>query len=372
MTGPQERKTVRAWVADHGIATDIESVLQKLKTGEPHVESPTFLEISKTVRILPRVTADLSSTPKVGASTAAKRPLTPIDVERLKESMAATIEKAKAEDPRELRKQIAELKKEITAKCSIAQVKEKPVKRVEVPVLKDGQLARAEKLGQQIDKVGDRFSEFEEDLRVIVKEIRDAIAKTAAPIMPTLKPQREWPKPEDVAPRRSFDPPERPRARVPGGNVDVDLPPGELATLTAALQYPDGLDRKRLGILTGYKRSSRDAYINRLSTKGLVQVNGALLYPTDAGRAALNGDFEPLPTGNDLIAYWRARLPEGERKTLEVLLKGGPRDVAREEIDDITGYKRSSRDAYLVRLKARGLVEFSGRGTVRASEELFS
>ena len=151
---------------------------------------------------------------------------------------------------------------------------------------------------------------------------------------------------------------------------DGAMPPGELAVLTAALTYADGLDKKRLGVLTGYKRSSRDAYIARLTTKGLVETRGALLYPTAAGRAALNGSFEPLPTGSALVEYWRARLPEGERKTLDVLLVEGG-DVARELIDERTSYKRSSRDAYLTRLKARGLVEFSGRGTVRASSELF-
>jgi Mn-dependent DtxR family transcriptional regulator len=120
------------------------------------------------------------------------------------------------------------------------------------------------------------------------------------------------------------------------------------------------------------ERSSRDAYINRLTSKGLIEVNGAQLYPTAAGRSALNGSFEPLPTGGDLVAYWRARLPEGERRTLDVLLEQHGKETDREKIDDMTGYKRSSRDAYLVRLKARGLVEFSGRGTVRASEELFA
>ncbi len=37
-----------------------------------------------------------------------------------------------------------------------------------------------------------------------------------------------------------------------------------------------------------------------------------------------------------------------------------------------TGYQRSSRDAYIQRLKARRLVAIEGRGLVRASEELFS
>ena len=51
-----------------------------------------------------------------------------------------------------------------------------------------------------------------------------------------------------------------------------------------------------------------------------------------------------------------------------VLEVGG--DTPREAIDESTGYKRSSRDAYLTRLKARGIVEFVGRGMVRASAEL--
>jgi hypothetical protein len=103
-----------------------------------------------------------------------------------------------------------------------------------------------------------------------------------------------------------------------------------------------------------------------------VSVNGPLLYPTEDAREALRGQFEPLPTGQRLVEYWRARLPEGERKTLDVLLDASGAAVARERIDDATGYKRSSRDAYLVRLKARGLVEFVGPGTVRVSEELLS
>jgi len=42
-----------------------------------------------------------------------------------------------------------------------------------------------------------------------------------------------------------------------------------------------------------------------------------------------------------------------------------------EAIDQATGYKRSSRDAYLARLRARDLVEASGDG-VKATDDLFS
>jgi hypothetical protein len=150
------------------------------------------------------------------------------------------------------------------------------------------------------------------------------------------------------------------RAPSAGSNGHGTLPPGELATLTAALQYP-GLDRKRLTVLTGYKRSSRDAYIVRLASKGLIEVAGNALHATEAGAAALPS-FEPLPTGEDLVAYWQSRLPEGERRTLDVLIHAGGAEVVREVIDEATGYKRSSRDAYLVRLKARGWSSSPGAG----------
>jgi hypothetical protein len=64
------------------------------------------------------------------------------------------------------------------------------------------------------------------------------------------------------------------------------------------------------------------------------------------------------------------RLPGGERAVLEVLIRHWPREVARADIDTATGYKRSSRDAYIQRLKAKQLVEIAA-SSVRASETLF-
>jgi uncharacterized protein YukE len=145
MTGPQERKAIRAWVADHGVSVDIESVLQKLEVGQPHVESPTFLKLSQTVRILPRVTADLSSTPEVGASTAAKRALTPIDVEQLQTAMAETVERARADDPKELRKQLAEKDREIRALSDSRNTSIQPAGK-DVPVLTDADRRLLEKI----------------------------------------------------------------------------------------------------------------------------------------------------------------------------------------------------------------------------------
>jgi DNA-binding MarR family transcriptional regulator len=148
------------------------------------------------------------------------------------------------------------------------------------------------------------------------------------------------------------------------------LPKGEKAILTACAQYPGGADRTQLTILTGYKRSSRDAYLQRLREKGYVETSGDTVAATDAGVDALGADFEPLPTGDALREHWFSRLPEGERKILAVLIDRYPNAVARDELDEATGYKRSSRDAYLQRLSARKLVE-AERGEVKASSLLF-
>jgi uncharacterized protein len=159
-------------------------------------------------------------------------------------------------------------------------------------------------------------------------------------------------------------------ANHPAAGPGQDLPKGERAVLTAVAQHADGVTREQLTVLTGYKRSTRDAYVQRLRERGHV-VDGERIKATQAGVDALGGDFEPLPTGDALREHWLKRLPEGERLVLQVLVSAYPKTVEREAISEATGYKRSTRDAYLQRLGARRLVTIDRDG-VRAAEELFS
>ena len=159
------------------------------------------------------------------------------------------------------------------------------------------------------------------------------------------------------------------QSRIPSAPSDSSLGKGEKTMLIAIAQYPDGALRDQLTVLTGYKRSTRDAYIQRLSQAGFAEVQGNSVRATDAGVDALGSDFEPLPTGDKLREYWLNRLPEGESKILQILLDTGG-TVARDSLSEETGYKRSTRDAYLQRLQSRRLVEDAGRGEVRASANL--
>lgn len=74
-------------------------------------------------------------------------------------------------------------------------------------------------------------------------------------------------------------------ARRPVSANDVELPPGERAVLIEAAQF-GSVEREQLTVLTGYKQSSRGAYIQRLREKGLVVVSGSTISPTDGGLGA--------------------------------------------------------------------------------------
>lgn len=109
---------------------------------------------------------------------------------RTGQRMAATIERAKAEDPRELRRQIAELRGEL-AQAKRAQPAPPTPKSVEVPVLKPSMLDRLEKATSRLQ----RLMEYQNEIRdrtaqaqqIVVTEvglIREAIAKASKPRSP--------------------------------------------------------------------------------------------------------------------------------------------------------------------------------------------
>lgn len=136
---------------------------------------------------------------------------------------------------------------------------------------------------------------------------------------------------------------------------------------------PNGVTREQLTVLTGYKRSTRDAYLQRMREKFLITPvpNSDRIEVTPEGKDALGADFQPLPTGEALQQHWLAKLPQGESHILGQLCASYPDSVSREEIGHVHGYARSSRDAYLQRLKSRQLVTIVDRGFVRAATHLF-
>lgn len=162
------------------------------------------------------------------------------------------------------------------------------------------------------------------------------------------------------------------KARAPRGNGKPSAHGrGERKLLTAIVQHETlgGVTRAALTVMTGFKKSTRNTYLQRLGAAGLIEEQGDRLFPTADGRRAMPS-VEPLPTGAALLALHLSELPRGERDVLEVLVRMFPHPLARERIDEPTGFKKSTRNTYLQRLESRGLVERVGPD-VRASYLLF-
>ncbi len=371
LTGPQERKALEFWLADKGLEEKLSTILPRLEVGCPHVWSPQWLKVSKVVKILPIDSLDTSQTPKVGAKAARTEKLKPIELDTLRASMNESIERAKANDPRELRKRIAELEKVDKRIPPPA-----APKVIERPAVSEAMARRLETAVERLHKHGISA----------VEACRDVIAalpgKDSAPNLtpvPNIRPWKGAKPNEKLASTSSHS-----RPNVPNGlwlnpakgtikrvtNGEAKIGKGETAILTALVQHrhSGGCTRQQLTVLTGYKRSTRDAYLQRLGQAALIVGNGDRFLPSDEG-VRLLGDVEPLPTGSALARHWYERLPKGEALVLDVALKAYPQSVPRDEVTEDTGFKRSTRDAYIQRLATRQLITITSDG-VRASEML--
>jgi uncharacterized protein len=385
MTGPQERKTVQGWIAEKGIDEDIAGDLPHLKIGQCHIWSPQWLGISKTITIAQKKTADVSSTPKPGVKPIEPKQLSQIELEDLSDKMLATIERAKQEDPKALRKEIADLKRELADK-SRTQIKS-PVDKSkteikEKPVLKDGQIARLEKLldfaalnegletrlARAAKPLVDRMLAVDKAMQSILQAVNKVRGEPmeVARVFPRPLPER---RPAGRPTNRSGV--DNDRSPPAGGDTDVSLGIGERRCAIAIAQHPNGVTREQLTTLTGYKRSTRNTYLARLQSAGLVRDDIGRFSITDAGIDWIGSDYQPLPTGVALQNYWRQKLPRGEAAVFVAVLDNfEAAGISREKIDELTGFKRSTRNTYLARLAARELVVANGE-MVRPSETLF-
>ena len=373
MTGPQERKAMQAWISDKGIAEDLNQVLPYLKTGEPHVWSPQWLEISKATRILPKRTFDASSTPKVGAARKEARPLAPVDLERIREAMAATIEKAKAEDPQELRRRIAELEREVrTAKA--AKPEAPSPERIEVPVIPAGDLATLERCTGELARVLGEADQVSARIRDALTAAR-AIARAPAPVAPSSNMRA----PRVVPSRRQDTPPRRDAGSTPAGATETrPLRKGARRMLEAlARRHPVATTWSQCAQLAGLARTGGtfSTYQSDLRRGGYVTEAGDLVELTDFGWEAIGmvpGSLSPQST-DEVLALYQGVLRAGARRMLDELMTVYPGSLSRSQLGEFSGIAETGGtfSTYLSDLKRAGLVDDTG-DRLQASELLMN
>src|SRR4051812_5522181 len=112
---PQDLKAMDAWIEVHGEADQraiLMGSLPALPVGDAWFWSPgwpTTDGIFQRVHVSPIETFDSGASPKAGEKRVEPKNLADVDLGSLSKQMSATIEKAKENDPRELKKKISEL-----------------------------------------------------------------------------------------------------------------------------------------------------------------------------------------------------------------------------------------------------------------------
>jgi hypothetical protein len=329
-TGPQDRKAIDAWVTEHDAGEELVASLPTLKPGDGWIWATPF-DLMQRTQFRQRRTFDSGSTPELGE---ARRVATIADVDTaaIKEQMAETIERAKADDPKELRKRIAVLERDLADRPN----PEPQIEIVEVPLL-DEKLV--EMFVDQVDKVRQFGTDLVASMDVLAENLGMARAivdgrdGTGPGSVRERAPQRTEPAPK----------PENRQVRAPARTdtgEDVRIGKRERSILQVLAQYPQGRSHRQIAMLTGYspKASTISAGLAALRKAGYVEASGDPVRATREGVQALGSDLLPLPQGAALLAYWRGRLGARERKFLDVLLDAYPDPVTHDEMAEATGY----------------------------------
>jgi hypothetical protein len=284
--------------------------------------------------------------------------LAPIDLTELGNRMVATVERAKAADPRELHKKIRELEKELLVRPTEEKVKET---FVEIPILTDSEIG---------------------DLETVVQEMRNAVTAFTEPIV--IQSDRIL---KALAERRRID--QRAQRVMRSGGAPPEAvgpqpmsengfkPTNSQKKVLDAVAWLEAMgleaDRLRVGFLAGYRQSGN--FNNLISA---LNAAGALRYPRP-GTVALTSTGTELAehptmalTTSEVQARVMAKLTPAQQRVLQVILDVYPEDLSREELAKRTGYTQSGNFNNLVsRLSGLGLIDRSRPGYVRAEDLMF-
>jgi len=191
--GLQDIDGVNEWINKHGqpeqkarLMADISS----LPRGHAWFWAPGWPDergIFKRIVVDAIETFDSGATPKSGEKRIAPKTVADVDLEAFRKDMAATIEKAKAEDPRALRAEVARLKGELAKKPTSPPVKET---RVEAPVVKPADFARASALLARAEKLTETLGSIQAALSTEAARLASAMvtAQTPAPLARVVHP----------------------------------------------------------------------------------------------------------------------------------------------------------------------------------------
>jgi hypothetical protein len=375
LSHPRDIDPIREWVGVHGEEAQYKEMresLPSLERGTAWVWAPEW-ELFKKVAIRERETFDSGATPKVGQVKRLPKVVAEIDIQALGERIKATVEKAKADDPRALRAEIARLQREMKQRPDGQKTIEKIVRVPDPDAVK---LALYERDQEWITTV----TEFRKKSTETLDKMVFTVPRSKAPkIKGTSSSMVDDKFNKPVAISRLMTESKIARAvKMVNSNGNGDLSGPEQRILDAiAWMESIGVSAPKqtaVAFLAGYTFGGGGFNNPRgaLRTKGLLEYRGDALALTEGGRAKSHAPSMPLDS-SELHSRVLNQLPGPERKILQCALEVYPEAITDADLAKASGYTHGG-GGYnnpRGRLRTLNLVEYPERGMVRAADLLF-
>lgn len=399
---PQDLAAMKAWIDVHGSLEEGKTLMESLPSlpiGDAWFWSPgwpTTEGIFARSHILPIETFDSGATPTPGTKPVVPKNLADVDLEVLKKQMAATIEKAKNDDPKVLRKRIMELEdeaKNLSKMPKIVSISDKPTNPMGVSQWKEygKKYNYWDFFEKQIVSANDK------EWRTVVKSWKSFAGRMMAGIeifkqMDISQIPPDAPIAVITNPHKSGEnfPPHEELGAVTHPYTTKDLEPIEWdgTASNPEQRILDGIAwMTTLGVknpvseivafLAGYAHSMSKGFTNPRSS---LNQKGLIFYPSP-GKLALTDEglllahFPDQPgTVEELHKIILDRLDHPKQRILRPLLKAYPNDLSGEELAEAAGYSHQMSKGYTnprSALRSFGLIEYPGPGIVRAADILF-
>lgn len=376
--GPLDQDRIKDWLDANTTREQRDAVmtmLAKQPTGTAVFASGhPGLALFGSHEVRQRETFDSSATPKIGQRRAEPKVLAKPDLDDLTKRMSAAIERAKADDPKELRRTIAELRKELARKVEPTPAPKPVVERVEVPVFGPKDLDRIEGAASMLRQAAN-------DAKAIAQELGEVVARARAPrpasAFPVSRPQMRAAKPAaepQTSARESHRPPPNGDFTGPEQRVLDSL----AWWASIGIEAPD---KGQVGFIAKYRvgKNVGGTFGNLL---GSLRGRGLIDYPsagsatlTDAGRDVARPPQE-APTVDTLHRAVMDRMDGPEARVLQVLIDAYPEAMTKQECGARAGYSVGDNVGgtfgnILGRLRSLGLIDYPQTKTVVALPVLF-
>jgi hypothetical protein len=338
-TAPHDLRAIDDWIKYHGTPEERDRIMRslpKLQVGEAWVYSPGWLKLLKQVKVRKRTTYDSSATPKPGEVKAPPKSLAAVDLKRLTSQLADTVERAKADDPAELRKRIAELERELKAakgasngdsleraiaKAVAERNREWERKFADAEKHHTGVINTLQRIRELIDQ-SDPAIVFVRPPDVDMEAFKTAIDKAR----PIVVPAAWHAKPSTGGGNRS------------NGDIPHGLGSPHMRILQAAYWCKDDREvtASKLAFYANYTAGG-GAFNNPLSKlRSLGLMEGLQITP--AGESLMVGRVDPKPRGAELREWLRPKIGGPENKILDVLMEAYPQRLRSDALAEQAGY----------------------------------